>query len=150
MVLEAAGGATLTYDEFIQRAGTGDISAGWIVGGYPTAWVDKDFVKATGKIELLVAQDMFPSDLTAAATIVLPAAAWVERDGSFVNSAGLIQPFTRAISGPDGARPDGRWLYALAGYEGLYSGERVRELMAATMPAFAEVCEAPAKPAHAH
>ena len=150
MVLETAGGTTLTYDEFVERAGKGDISAAWIVGGSATAWVEKDLTKAAGKIELLVAQDMFPSDLTAGATIVLPAGAWVERNGSFVNSNGLTQPFERAISGPGGAWPDGRWLYALAGYEGLYSGERVRELMAATMPAFAEVCEAPARPAHAH
>ena len=37
----------------------------------------------------------------------------------------------------------------LAGYEGLYRGDRVRELMAATIPAFAEVYEAPTIPVHA-
>ncbi|MCH9021609.1 MAG: (2Fe-2S)-binding protein [Planctomycetes bacterium] len=80
MVLESAGGITLTYDEFVKRAASGDISAAWIVGGYSKTWVDKDLAKAVGKIDLLVAQDMFPSDLTAGAAIVLPmAACWPPR-----------------------------------------------------------------------
>ena len=93
---------------------------------------------------------MFPDDLTATAMIALPACAWVEREGSFVNAAGLVQPFERAVRPPDGARTDGQYLFEIAGYEGLYSGRRVRELMSATIPAFAKVLEAPAQPAHSH
>ena len=84
------------------------------------------------------------------AAVVLPSCAWVERDGSFVNSVGLVQPFERVIKPPEGARRDGQYLYEIAGYEGLYSGGRVRELMAERISAFAEVCEAPPRPVHAH
>ncbi len=150
MVLEAAGGTTLAFEEFVERAGRGDFSAAWIVGGYPKPWVEKETAKLAKKFELLLVQDIFTNDLVAAATIILPACAWVEREGSFVNATGLVQPFERAISPPDGGRFDGQYLFELAGYEGLYGGERVRELMAATIPAFSEVCEAPAMPVHAH
>ena len=86
----------------------------------------------------------------AAADVVLPACAWVERDGSFVNAAGAVQAFARAINPPDGARRDGQYLYETAGFEGLYRAAHVRELMAATLPAFADVCAAPPVAAHAH
>lgn len=150
MLLEAAGGATSTFDEFIAQCADDKFSAGWIVGGYPKEWIGKTTAKIAEKFELLVVQDVFENGLVAGAAIVLPACTWAEREGSFVNAAGLIQPFERAINPPDGARQDGRYLFEVAGYQGLYRGERVRELMAETIPAFRNVYEAPAKPVHAH
>jgi NADH-quinone oxidoreductase subunit G len=149
-ILEHAGGTTLTFEEFVEKAGEGAFSAAWIVGGYPKPWLDKAVVKKlSGKFELLVVQDIFPNDLMAEATIMLPACSWAEREGSFVNIDGLIQPFDRAIEPPDGAKRDGQALFEIAGYGGLYSGERVRELMAATIPAFAEVVTPPKAVVHA-
>ena len=150
MLLALAGGETLSYEQFIERCGKGDFSATWIVGGYPKPWVDKDLAKLANKFDLLVVQDLFANELTAKAAIVLPACAWVEREGSFVNGDGLVQPFERAIDPPDGAMRDGQYLYEIAGYQGLYGGERVRARIADTMPAFAELCEAPLEPVHAH
>ena len=150
MLLEAAGGPTATFAEFVERAGNGDFSAAWIVGGYPKAWVDKATAKIAANIELLVLQDIFENGFAAGAAVILPSCAWAEREGSFVNAGGLIQPFDRALEPPDGARRDGQYLYEIAGFEGLYSGERVREMMAETLPAFAKVCPTPKMPAHAH
>lgn len=150
MLLSSAGGTTLTFEEFVEKTGAGDFTAAWIVGGYPAPWIDKKTAQFAAKLRLLVVQDMFENDLTKGAALILPACAWVERDGSFVNADGLVQPFARAIKPPEGAQRDGQYLYEIAGYQGLYSGERVRELMAEAVPAFAEVWEAPAKPAHAH
>jgi len=150
MLLAASGGETATYEEFVERAGGGEYTAAWIVGGYPQPWIDNKQAKFAEKIELLIVQDMFANDLIAAADVVLPACAWVEREGSFVNATGLIQPFERALPPPEGARRDGQYLFEIAGYEGLYSGARVRELMAATIPEFAKVCEASPKPVHGH
>jgi NADH dehydrogenase/NADH:ubiquinone oxidoreductase subunit G len=81
---------------------------------------------------------------------VLPACAVAEREGSFMNAAGKTQPFERAVSPPEGARFDGQYLFELAGYTGLYTGERVRELMAESMPEFAAVHVPPPPPRHAH
>ena len=149
MLLESAGGETLSYEAFVDKVNGGAFGAAWVVGGYPKPWVGKETAKMASQFELLLVQDMFENDLMAGAAIVLPACAWVERDGCFVNQAGLIQPFERAIDPPEGARRDGQYLFELAGYEGLYSGERVRELMAALIPEFENVCEAPKKPLHA-
>jgi anaerobic selenocysteine-containing dehydrogenase len=149
-LIESAGGTTLPYESYVEKFKAGEFKAAWVVGGYPKDWVDKDFGKAAGTFELLIVQDMFENALTAAATMVLPACAWVEREGSFMNAGGLVQPFERAIASPDASRYDGQYLFEIAGFSGLYTGERVRELMAESVDAFKEICEAPLKAVHAH
>jgi len=150
LLLHELGGATATFAEFIQRAVKGEFSATWIVGGCPKPWVDKETAKIAEKIEFLVVQDLFENDLMAGAAVILPACAWTEREGSFMNADGLLQSFARATSPPEGAMRDGQYLFEIAGYSGLYSGERVREMMAVDIPAFAEVYSPPASPVHAH
>lgn len=149
-IIEAAGGRTISFEDFKAKATKGEFQAAWIVGGYPEAWVDKDLAKCADKIEFLVLQDMLNNELVEAAKIVLPACAWVEREGSFMNIAGLIQPFERAIDVPDGAKRDGQYLYELAGMTGLFRAEKVRARMAEAMPAFANIVELPTVAEHAH
>ncbi|NOT01940.1 MAG: molybdopterin-dependent oxidoreductase [Phycisphaerales bacterium] len=150
MIVSALGGNACAFDEFVERAGKGDFAAVWIVGGYPKPWVPKAMEKAVGEFRFSVVQDMFPNALTEVASLVLPTCAWVEREGCFVNHAGRIQPFERAIEPREGAKRDGQYLFDIAGHSGLYTGERVREMMAAEIPAFAEIAEAPAVPVHQH
>jgi NADH-quinone oxidoreductase subunit G len=150
MLFEAAGGNVLTIEQFVEQANKGEFKALWSAGGYPKEWVSKDLAKLAGKFELLVAQDLYPNALTEAATILLPSGAWVEREGCFVNADGLIQPFVRAINPPEGVPREGQYLFELVGYEGLFTGRRVRELMAEKMPAFANLHEPPPRPAHQH
>jgi NADH-quinone oxidoreductase subunit G len=150
-IIQASGCPTLSFDEFIEKAGAGDVSAAWVAGGYPDKqWMPKDVAKASAKIELIVVQDIYENPLVPTAAFVLPSCAFVERDGSFINAQGKVQPFHRAIRPPDGCRRDGQYLYELAGHEGLYNAPRVRELMAATMPEFGDVAEAPPVPVHQH
>jgi NADH-quinone oxidoreductase subunit G len=149
-LLALAGGATMAYEDFVKRSLAGEFSAAWMVGGYPQPWVDKDAAQFIEKFSLLVVQDIFPSELLPGAACVLPACAWTEREGSFVNAAGVWQSFDRATDPPDGAMRDGQYLYELAGYSGLYSGERVRELMKVTGAIPGEWYEPPEVPEHAH
>jgi NADH-quinone oxidoreductase subunit G len=149
-LLEYAGVGVAAFEQFVKKCAEGAYAAAWVVGGYPSAWIDAKSAEAIGKVRLLVVQDMFESDVTGVASIILPACAWVEREGSFMNAAGGIQSFRRAIHPPDGARADGQYLFELAGFQGLFSGRRVRELMAATLPQFAGVLDAPLAPAHAY
>lgn len=150
ILLEAAGGSALSFEDFRKKAAGGAFKTAWIVGGYPGPWVDKELAKGSESIEFLVAQDIFENEITKAARIVLPACAWVEREGCFVNAAGLIQPFERAIDAPDGAKRDGQYLHEIAGLFGLYRGSKVRELMAQTIPAFQNIYEPPMAAEHAH
>lgn len=150
MILKGAAGTQPSFDDFVVAAGKGAFSACWLVGGYPKPWVSKEAAKLGDKFKLLVVQDLFENELTAAAHILLPACAWAEREGSFANADGLVQTFDRAIDPPEGARPDGWYLYEIARFSGLYTGERVRALMAESMPEFGGVYEAPPASVHAH
>jgi len=149
-ILKAFGGAALTFDEFCKKALAGEFTAAWITGGYPEPWIQKDTAKIAEKLELLVFQDIFENDLCHGAAMILPSCSWAEREGSFVNAAGTLQPFERAIAPPDGAKQDGQYLYDIAGYSGLYRAAKVRELMAAEVPAMKELYVPPELPAHAH
>jgi len=144
MIAKQAGGSTCDFEAFIKQAGEGQFSAGWIAGGYPDKkWVSKELAKAVSSFELLVVQDIFPNPLTESATLVLPSCVWAEREGSFVNHAGKIQPFERAVNPPEGAKRDGQYLFEIAGFAGLFSTERVRELMADALPEFAALQRSP-------
>ncbi len=150
MVLGAAGGSVRTFEEFIAAAGDGVFSAAWIAGGYPSGWVRKEWAAAIGRIGTVVAQDILPNPIIAAAAIVVPSCAWAERSGCFVNCDGKVQAFEAAIRPPQGCRRDGHYLHALAGRQGLYNAAEVRREMAKTMPEFAELHVPPQQPKHAH
>ncbi len=150
MISRQAGGEICDFDTFVKKAGEGAFSAMWIVGGYPNPWVPKPLATAAAKAELLVVQDIFENALTAEAELVLPACAWVERDGCFVNHAGVIQPFERAVVPQEGGRRDGQYLFEMAGYTGLFTADRVREMMAEDLSQFAEIAELVPVPVHQH
>jgi NADH-quinone oxidoreductase subunit G len=145
-----AGGNALAFEAFCEEVSKGAFAAAWITGGYPKPWVEKPLAKAAGSLELLVVQDLLPNALTEAATLVLPFCAFAEREGSYMNYAGRIQAFERAVNPPDGAKRDGQYLYEIAGYAGLYSPARVREMMTRENPLFGKVEEPPPAPVHAH
>ncbi len=50
-------------------------------------------------------------------------------------------PAVRSVHAPEGAKRDGQYLFEIAGYTGLYSGQCVRDLMAEGIPAFREVAQ---------
>ncbi len=150
LILKAAGGDIVALEDFTKRAAKAEFAAAWIVGGYPSAWVPKDLATAASHIRLVVAQDILPNDLTAAAAIVLPACAWAEREGTFINHDNKLQPFSAALPPPEGAQRDGQYLYTAAGHPGLYRAAKVRELMSATIPEMKTPHIPPAPPEHMH
>lgn len=150
-VLAGLGGSIITHEDLLARAGKGEYKTLWIVGGYPNAaWASKELATAAAKAEFLVVQDIFENGLTAAAHLLLPFCAWVEREGSFMNHQGLLQPFGRVINPPEGAMSDGQYLWSIAGYTGLFRAEKVRELMAASLPEFPQLHVPPPAPEHQH
>ncbi len=138
-VIAAAGGPRMDFDEFVAAAGQGRFEFAWIVGGYADEWVSQDLAHAAGKIGRLIVQDIFPSPLSERAEVVLPSCAWVEREGMFINHDGIAQPFERALPAPVGMQADGQYLYRLAGGQGLFRSEQVREQMVAEVPEVGEV-----------
>jgi NADH-quinone oxidoreductase subunit G len=136
MVLEHFG-QRATLGDVVAQAASGGLEAVYAVGGDPSGWVEPAHAAALSKAELVVVQDIFPSELSEMAHFVLSGGSFAEREGSFVNHACLAQEVHRSIRTPDGARPDGRILWDLAGRRGLYNAAAVRKEMAQQIPAFA-------------
>ncbi len=77
------------YDQIVQGIADDKIKGLWIVGTNSAhSWIDQDqFSALLGKLEFLVVQDMYASTETARrAHLVLPAAGWGEKEGTFINS----------------------------------------------------------------
>jgi NADH-quinone oxidoreductase subunit G len=88
-------------------------------------------------LELLVVQDILPSPLSNVAKYVLPGGSFAEKDGTFVNHAGLAQAIHRAIQPPGEAWSDGRILMAMSERRGLFHAPTIRQEMAVEVPALA-------------
>jgi NADH-quinone oxidoreductase subunit G len=62
--------------------------------------------RRAGRLPLLIVHGVLMTPLAQAADIVLPGAAWVEKDGAFVNGQGRLQGASRAIAPPGDAQED--------------------------------------------
>ena len=62
--------------------------------------------RRSGKLPRLIVHGVVMSELTQAADVVLPGAAWVEEDGSYINKDGRLQGAARAITPPGDAQED--------------------------------------------
>ncbi|HSA62169.1 MAG TPA: formate dehydrogenase subunit alpha [Nitrospiraceae bacterium] len=82
----------------------------WIIG-YDVAQTDPNLKKvheALKRVEFLVVQDLFMSETTRFAHLVLPGASFLEKDGTFTNLERRIQRIRKAVDPPNGILPDWR------------------------------------------
>lgn len=103
----------LSSPQMLEGIRDGSIKAMYIVGENP-ALSEPDLHRLRNtlkRLEFLVVQDIFPSETTAYAHVVLPAAASPEKAGSFTNTERRVQWFDRVVSPPGAARPDW-WIMA--------------------------------------
>ncbi|MGQ9575266.1 MAG: 2Fe-2S iron-sulfur cluster-binding protein [Thermoguttaceae bacterium] len=124
-------GRLMDLEELIERIGQRPVRALWITGGYKSDWIDPQTAAALAAVELLVVQDLFPSAVSERAGYLLPAAAFAERDGSYVSRAAQLQSVRRAIRPPAGVWPEGDLFWALLGRPGLYDARAVLTELAA-------------------
>jgi formate dehydrogenase major subunit len=111
---EKAWGVTLPdnpYKSILEMeaaAASGEIRAMYIMGDNAlraspdTATVEKGL----RNLEFLVVQDIFMSETAKLADVVLPAAAFAEKEGTFTNTERRIQRLNKAAEPPGEARPD--------------------------------------------
>lgn len=92
----------------IEAAGNGNIKALYIVGENPVlSDADLNHVKSSlSKIDFLVVQDIFLTETTEYADVVLPACSFVEKDGTFTNTERRIQRVRKAINPIGNSKPD--------------------------------------------
>ena len=98
----------LSLGEMLDAAQQGRIKALYIVGADPA--VDMANIQhvrqALKRLEFLVVQDIFLSQTARQADLVLPAASFAEKDGTFTNTERRVQLVRRAIDPIGDSRPD--------------------------------------------
>ncbi|MFM9962537.1 MAG: molybdopterin-dependent oxidoreductase [Planctomycetaceae bacterium] len=145
-VLQHFQGSVINIGDILGDAAEGRIDTLYFVGGDPRGGLDESHAAALGKVKTLIVQDILPSPVFARAHIVLAGGSFAEREGTFVNRAGLAQAIHRSIRSPEEARPDGRILWDLSGRKGLFNAKLLRQEIAGEIAAFAvlgddEFCE---------
>jgi anaerobic selenocysteine-containing dehydrogenase len=97
------------YPDIIEAAVTGSIKALWFIATNPAvSFPNYDLLEfAFKKVEFLVVQDGFhPTPTTAFADLVLPAAIWGEKEGTYTNSERRVSKVNPIVAPPGNALAD--------------------------------------------
>jgi NADH-quinone oxidoreductase subunit G len=137
-ILKHFAGDVVPMGDVLGRAAAGDFAAMYLVGGDPEVWItDAQAAALDNVVDTVIVQDILPSAASQRATFLLPGGSFAEREGTFVNHAGLAQEIHRSIRSPGEAKPDGRILWDLAGRRGLFNPAELRKEMSQAIAAFA-------------
>ncbi len=107
----------MAYPDMIEGAVAGNIKALWFIATNPVvSFPNYNLLKqALESVEFLVVQDGFhPTPTSDFAHLVLPAAIWGEKEGTYTNSERRISKVNRIVTPPGEARPDFDIFLALA------------------------------------
>jgi assimilatory nitrate reductase catalytic subunit len=112
---------SLAYDEILERVHDGRIKGLWVIGTNPShSWIDHERLNSDlGRLEFLVVQDAYTTTETARqAHLLLPAAAWGEKEGTFINSERRIGVVKKVARAPGEALADFHIFRLIAHYWG--------------------------------
>lgn len=99
----------LAYPDIIEAALAKKIRGLWIIATNPVvSFPNRDVLRqALGNLEFLVVQDGFhPTPTSELADLMLPAAIWGEKEGTYTNSERRVSKVNRAVAPPGDAKPD--------------------------------------------
>ena len=143
----------LVVTEMVEEALRGNIKAMYVTGENPLL-SEPDLhhaEEAFKSLEFLVVQDIFMHETAEVADVVLPAATFAEKDGTFTNSERRVQRVRAVVDPVGGSRPDWEIICDLArrlsakrglGLEGEFDYRRPSEIwdeMAALTPIIAGI-----------
>lgn len=96
------------YPDIINAVVSGKIKGLWIIATNPVvSYPNRATLEfALNALDLLVVQDAFETPTTALADVVLPAAMWGEKDGTFTNSERRVSRVRAGVPPPGQARTD--------------------------------------------
>ena len=112
--LPASPGMTLV--KMMEAAGKGDLKSLFIMGENPMV-TDPDTSHVRHSLEnldFLVVQDIFLTETAQMADVVLPAACWAEKEGTYTNTTRTVLRVRKAVEAPGEARADWEILNDLA------------------------------------
>ncbi|HEY8547025.1 MAG TPA: molybdopterin-dependent oxidoreductase, partial [Acidimicrobiales bacterium] len=109
------------YPDIVNGVIDGRIKGLWVIATNPTvSFPNRELLEhALGRLDLLVVQDGFATPTTALADVVLPAAIWGEKDGTYTSSERRVSRVRAVVDPPGEARPDFGIFLDLAEHLGL-------------------------------
>lgn len=99
----------MAYDQIVDAIEAGTIKGLWVVATNSAhSWVRQaEFSEILAKLDFLVVQDLYTTTETAQrADLVLPAAGWGEKEGTFINSERRIGLLKKVVRAPGQALSD--------------------------------------------
>ena len=82
-------------------------------------WTDH-FIHACSELETFIVQDIFLTETAQIADLVLPAACWSEKEGTFLNTSRTVQYLPEAVKPAEGLLPDWKVICNIAKKMDLY------------------------------
>jgi formate dehydrogenase alpha subunit len=106
----------LPVTEMIEAASNGKIRALYVVGENPI--MSEPYTvhtkRAIQQLDFLLVQDIFPTETAVLADVILPAAAFAEKDGTYTSTERRVQKLNKAVEPPGEAKPDWQIISMLA------------------------------------
>jgi len=98
----------LTVTEMLKAAEAGQVRCLYVIGENPmTSDPDLNHVRySLQKTEFVVVQELFFSETAQFADVILPAASFVEKEGTFTNTERRVQRVRKAVESPGESKPD--------------------------------------------
>lgn len=128
--------------EMFDAAIEGDLKALWIIGE-DVVQTDPNTIKvkkAMDSVDLLVVQELFMTETARHATVILPGASFLEKEGTFTNGERRIQRINKVVEPLIGTKPDGQIIVDIMnrmGYEQPdYTAEGVLKEISQIVPFF--------------
>ena len=137
--------AGLTVPEITHEIGEGNIKFLYIMGENPMI-SDPDInhiEKALKKLDFLVVQDIFLTETAQMANVILPAASFAEKDGTFTNTERKVQRIRKAINPVGNSKSD--WLIIMEvmnklGYDKTYNNpSQIMDEIRSLTPSYAGI-----------
>jgi formate dehydrogenase major subunit len=96
--------------EMFDAAISGDLKALWIIGEdvVQTDPNTNKVIKAMESLDMLIVQELFMTETAKRATVILPGASFLEKEGTFTNGERRIQKVQKVVEPIPGCKPDGQ------------------------------------------
>lgn len=131
--------------EMFDAAINGDLKALWIIGEdvVQTDPNTNKVIKAMESVDLLVVQELFMTETAMRATVILPGASFLEKEGTFTNGERRIQRVNKVVEPLEGTKPDGQIIVDVMNRMGYpqpdYTAKGMLEEISQIVPFFAGV-----------
>jgi formate dehydrogenase alpha subunit len=122
----------LDADGILQGIEEGRIRMLYLAANNPLTFANSErWKKALQQVEFLVVQDIFPTEVTEIADVVLPGCSYAEKNGTFSTLDGTLSPLRKALQPPGECREEGvvfAWLLSrLSGQKITFDSQKILE-----------------------